>query len=311
MKAGQHIRRNKHIAQVGNAFTLIELLVVMAIISLLVAMLLPVLVEARRAAQAAACLSNQKQIYIGTALFLDDHQQMLPPATSKYAPSVNINDVNWGPKSIGVPNTPFGWQYEFYGKYLNVPISNKRLTNFNNILYCPGGFRMKRRTQNCSWYYSTGVTEVDYHLAGLSPTDSNDNIMSRVGYTIYRAGRYWWRHTDSLGPVVFSYDQGTRDTKRQPHARDENNSLTVFGMNVIEVDGRGKWKKPGEFLFYNWHGSHPADFWAHPKGYRIPWHPIYDTINKRWGMRLASDPAYGYHQDYSVDYGLVNVYVTD
>src|SRR5262245_27519806 len=43
-------------------FTLTELLVVIGLVSMLVALLMPVLGKARKAAQAAACLSNLRQL---------------------------------------------------------------------------------------------------------------------------------------------------------------------------------------------------------------------------------------------------------
>lgn len=61
-----------------NRFTLIELLVVIAIIGILASMLLPSLSNARKAAQASLCVSNQKQIAIGMFSYVDTYDGMLP-----------------------------------------------------------------------------------------------------------------------------------------------------------------------------------------------------------------------------------------
>lgn len=65
-----------------HAFTLIELLVVIAIIAVVAAILFPVFARAREKAKAAACVSNLKQIGMALTLYADDHDDLLPRATS-------------------------------------------------------------------------------------------------------------------------------------------------------------------------------------------------------------------------------------
>lgn len=64
-----------------NAFTLIELLVVIAIISILAAMLFPVLQNARASAHATACTSNLKQLGLANVQYANDHDGYITPRT--------------------------------------------------------------------------------------------------------------------------------------------------------------------------------------------------------------------------------------
>ncbi|HEY3417820.1 MAG TPA: type II secretion system protein, partial [Armatimonadota bacterium] len=63
-------------------FTLIELLVVIAIISMLASMLMPVYSKAREKARQTMCISNQHQIWLAFAMWIQDHDETLPEASS-------------------------------------------------------------------------------------------------------------------------------------------------------------------------------------------------------------------------------------
>ena len=63
---------------VRSRFTLIELLVVVAIISVLAAMLLPALSQAREKAKRAVCMSNLRQFWMGLDEYADVSEGVYP-----------------------------------------------------------------------------------------------------------------------------------------------------------------------------------------------------------------------------------------
>jgi prepilin-type N-terminal cleavage/methylation domain-containing protein/prepilin-type processing-associated H-X9-DG protein len=93
------------------AFTLVELLVVIGVIGLLIAILLPALVKARRAAQNAKCISNLREIGHATMLYRADAGRLplffilrnFP--WQPVAPNANGNAVWWTAFSAGGKTT--------------------------------------------------------------------------------------------------------------------------------------------------------------------------------------------------------------
>jgi prepilin-type processing-associated H-X9-DG protein/prepilin-type N-terminal cleavage/methylation domain-containing protein len=66
------------------AFTLIEILVVVGIITILIAILLPVLSKARASAQSIACMSNLRQLGLATEMYVNQNKGLMPYPTTTF-----------------------------------------------------------------------------------------------------------------------------------------------------------------------------------------------------------------------------------
>ena len=113
------------------AFTLIELLVVIAIIALLVSLLVPSLKVAKRMAEQALCMSNQRQIAIALNYYAtDDDGGHFPPAPGWANSSLMFEVYRGPPFDRGGVGFEDGW----FGLGL---LFSTRTLDTERVLYCP------------------------------------------------------------------------------------------------------------------------------------------------------------------------------
>ncbi|RYX81606.1 DUF1559 domain-containing protein [bacterium] len=93
----RHIISNKKLG-----FTLIELLVVIAIIAILASILFPVFARARENARRTSCMSNLKQIGLGTMQYMQDYDDTVYPFSYSFSGGYQY----WYGQSVGTDLYP-------------------------------------------------------------------------------------------------------------------------------------------------------------------------------------------------------------
>jgi len=165
---------SKHRARRRSAFTLVELLVVVAIISLLLAMLLPALEKARAVARVAVCGAIQRQVGVYFIAYVNETPHGVFPARyEKMSPWPPSNPVPWYELIIaGGEADASAWPL-WCPDDPNEPVD----TPGGNISYgynhggLGGVAQLKASTINPHWYTSTGAWADD-----LGPPGRLSNI---------------------------------------------------------------------------------------------------------------------------------------
>jgi prepilin-type N-terminal cleavage/methylation domain-containing protein len=114
------------------AFTLLELLVVLTIVSLLLAMLLPVIGVMRDAARQVSCLSNLRQLQLADFAYAGEHRGMVTP---------NCINLDYG---TGNPNNVFRPLADLLDDYLPKGVNK---ANVRPVWMCPQARVVMQTTQ--------------------------------------------------------------------------------------------------------------------------------------------------------------------
>ena len=146
----------------GRGFTLVELLVVMAIITIMAAMLLPVLSKARAAAQQVTCMNNQKQIHYGIDTYREENGEFIIPY-----------------QYINLPGTGCSVASAYWYQYI---VYQFNLKGTNTILYCPS-----HKTPGLTYCPGIGNVKFSYGLNGyvfsvLPPAASGRRLQSKMRF---------------------------------------------------------------------------------------------------------------------------------
>ncbi|MFW6059742.1 MAG: hypothetical protein ACODAQ_06145 [Phycisphaeraceae bacterium] len=238
----------------GRAFTIVELLVVISITALLIALLLPALAAARKAAIRVMCQSNMRQFGMVAITYDNDYEQL--------------------PHSVGNSNR----HMQIHPEARVDLMTNYGLGEGDWWWHCPAAERYDRGYKTDHLGSSGYMTYV--YIGGEHNYTSGGNTYGwrHLKRNWPHRGAGWYPQRSTVRPdggsvmpffmldVAYSRKRGVNVTVPQTSNHMRPDSMIAEGMNILFLDGHVEWHEMNNGQTWRFGGSAYNNYWWNPSG---------------------------------------------